>query len=228
MGFCLLIAGGVIVFADALLTSVNSGRKGGSMSEPGVVYSKPKIHSRYDEVETWEIPAVVPLTDEERIYIIEILSAFIRIIEGTSSLEQEEEQVLGRGQFYWPKNPEEPVKLSKSYFGNNFRMFGIAARISRENVGAPWKKAGVTVHPQNFPKGVYSMQLPASFFSNFELLAVTQEERDGQVISSPIVFRFKHKKIQDIELRVEGRVDVINARDPFPTSFHFLEISRKP
>ena len=220
----------IVVFGGVGKLLIHSNSPGGDtfMSERLVVSKKPRLPMLYEETNSWEIPAVIALNDEQREYVIEVLSALVRVIEGVSSLEQEEQRVLGVGQFYWPKDPDEPVRLSKSYFGENFRMSGIAVKLSRENESSPWNKVGVTIHPRNFPKGVFSMRLPSSFFREFELLSVAQEKRQNQRIDEPIVFYFKHKKMEYIELRVEARADVVTARDPFPSSMHFLEILRRP
>jgi hypothetical protein len=149
-------------------------------------------------------------------------------VEGVSSLEQEEEQVLGTGQFYWPKNPDEPVKLSKFYFGENFRMSGIAAKISRENESSPWLKAGLSIYPRNFPRSVYSMQLPAQVFKDFELVIVEHEQRSEQRLTKSAVFYLRHKRVKNLQIKVEVRGDMVTAKDSYPRSFHYFEVSRKP
>jgi len=187
-----------------------------------------QIPMPFEDIDSWNLPEMIPLTDEQRVYIIDILSALMRVVEGVSSLEQEEEQVLGTGQFYWPKNPDEPVKLSKSYFGENFRMSGIAAKISRENESSPWLKAGLSIYPRNFPRSVYSMQLPAQVFKDFELVIVKHEQRSEQRLTKPAVFYLRHKRVKNLQIKVEVRGDMVTAKDSYPRSFHYFEVSRKP
>ena len=154
--------------------------------------------------------------------------ALTRVTAGSSSLEAGEKQILGCGQFFWPKNPGEPIRVSKSYFGENFRMAGIAARVQRKSESSPWTKAGLTVHPRNFPRGVYDMRLRPELFRDFELKKVTQEDRSDRRIRKPILFYFEHKKIKDFRLRIEARDDVSSVDDLFPSSFHMVEMTRGP
>jgi hypothetical protein len=143
-----------------------------------------------------------------------------------SSLVEEEERVLGCGQFFWPKNPDEPIKVSKSYFGEHFRMSGIAARFERKGESLPWTKAGLTVHPRNFPGGVYEMKLPREIFQDFDLKEVTQEDRHDKRIQKPIVFIFEHKRIKNFRMKIEARDDVASVGDSWPSSFHLIEMTR--
>lgn len=198
-----------------------------AMSERSMIQEKLRIASLYENIDSREMPAIIPLSDEQRSYVIEVLSAMIRVIAGSTPLELEERMYLGTGQFYWPKNPDEPVRLSRSYFGENFRMAGIAANINRKSENSPWTRFSASVHPRNFPRGVYSMQLPSSFFKEFELQKVAQEMRDGERIANPIVFYFKHKHIRNVMLKVEARDDVASTRDSLPSSLHALEIRRE-
>lgn len=204
-----------------------STREEASMSERPVIPSQPRIPVLYEDVDSREIPAVIPLNDEQRGYLIEVLSAMIRVIDGSSSLEEEEEIVFGAGRFYWPKNPDEPIRLSKSYVDGSFRMPGLAARVSRESESAPWTRFGLSVRPRNFPRGVYSMQLPSSFFHDFQLQKVVQEEREFQSIRNLVVFYFKHKRLNDISLKMEAREDVVTTSDSFPSSFYALQLLRE-
>lgn len=226
---CLL----VIVFAGIsvspyFFTSNRFHKEAVAMSGSQLDSQRVQIPMPFEFIDSWNLPEVIPLTDEQRVYIIDILSALIRVVEGVSSLEQEEKQVLGIGQFHWPKNPDEPVRLSKSYFGENFRVSGIAARISRENESSPWLKAGVSIYPRNFPRSVYSMQLPAQVFKDFELVIVEHEQRSEQRLAKPAVFYLRHKRMENLQIKVEVRDDMVTAKDSYPRSFHYFEVSRRP
>jgi hypothetical protein len=105
-------------------------------------------------------------------------------------------------------------------------MAGIAARIERKSQSSSWVKAGLTVHPRNFPKGVYDMQLPPEVFNDFELKKVAKEERQNERIKQPVVFYFEHKKIKHLSLKIAARDDVAQVADRFPSSFHMIEIVR--
>lgn len=205
-------------------THVSSG-KATPMSEQ-VSNEKPQIVTLYDDVESYKIPAVVPLNDEQRLYLQEILAAMMRVMEQSSSLETEEQKILGIGKFRWPKNPSEPIKTLKSFRGENFRMKGISATFMRESEMTPWRKAGLTVHPRNFPAGVYSMNLPRTIFADFRLKSVEQEHREEERIKDPLVFYFVHKKIENFSLRIEARADVAKTEEHFPSSFHAIVMLR--
>jgi hypothetical protein len=196
------------------------------MSENLINNRKPRIVTSYDDIDSWNIPTVVPFNEEQRVYVSEVILAMVRVIAASSTLEAEEQSILGPGRFRWPKNPAEPIRTLKSYFGENFRMTGITGSFRRESEGAPWSEAGLTVHPRNFPIGVYSMRLPSTLFDNFRLRKVTQEEHTDERIKTPLVFYFEHKTIENFRLKIEARDDVESIRDSFPSSFHSLVMTR--
>jgi len=185
-----------------------------------------RITALFENLESWKIPAVVPFNDEQRSYVSQVLLALIAVVGEGSSLVAEEERVLGCGQFFWPKKPDEPIKVSESYFGEHLRMSGIAARLERKSKSLPWTKAGLTVHPRNFPGGVFEMKLPRETFKDFDLKEVMQEDRYDQRILKPIIFIFEHKKIKNFRMKIEAREDVASVGDSWPSSFHLIEITR--
>jgi hypothetical protein len=197
-----------------------------AMSECSLPERLGPIAAPYDNLENWQIPSIVTLNDVQRSYVSEVLSALVRIVGGVSSLESEERNTLGCGQFYWPKDPVEPVRVSKSYFGKDFRMAGIAARLDRKTESSSWVKAGLTVRPRNFPTGVYDMQLRSDVFKDFELKKVAKEERQNERIKQALVFYLEHKTIKHLTLKIVARDDVAQAVNPFPSSFHMIEIVR--
>jgi hypothetical protein len=184
------------------------------------------IASNYDDSEIRDMPAVAQLNEEQRIYILELLSAIFRLLEGTSDIQSEENTIFGEGKFYWPKDPEKPIKTERYYTHENFRMRGISLWIERKNVGGNWKKASLTVIPRNFPHGVYDMSLPASTFLEFELIKTVHEKRKDESIDNPVVFYFSHRKIRDMRLKIEARSDVVSVEEPYPRSFHHIQITR--
>jgi hypothetical protein len=158
--------------------------------------------------------------------VIEILSAALRVIAGTSYLESEEKIIFGEGQFHWPKDPTKPIKAVRYYTHDNFRMRGITLWFDRKNESSDWEKARLTVLPRNFPFGVYAMALPQSLFSDFRLEKKVQESRPEESITMPVVFYFSHKTIRNLALKVEARSDLISIDSPYPSSFHVIEITR--
>lgn len=195
------------------------------MSENSVRHPHVNIPNPYDDMDLWNMPAKVPFNDEQRLYLTEVLSAMIKVISGSSPLEVEEKRILGPGQFFWPKDPAAPTRISKSYFGTNFRVTGIAARLERRSPEEPWYRATLVVRPPNFPDGVYAMQLEPSVFNDFKLEAVTQEDRMDERIKSPLLFSFRHRKVEDLVLRIEARNDVGSVDDSYPSSFHKIELT---
>lgn len=223
LSIVLLSVGIVAIF---LVSESISPKKVILMSDHPINQTQPQIVAPEGELDSWKIPAIVPFNDEQRLYVSEVLAAMVSVITDSSRLEIEEKKILGPGRFRWPKNPDEPVKTLKSYLATNFRMAGIAASLQRKSENAPWSKAGLTVHPRNFPTGVYMMKLPSSVFKNFDLKKVIQEEREDERVKKPIVFYFEHKDVRGFTLRVEARADVASEHDSFPSSFHAIVITR--
>jgi hypothetical protein len=190
--------------------------------------SKPKIEQLYETDDLTQMPSVVLLNDEQGMYLIEIFCAIRGIIEGTRQLEVEEGRLFGAGKFYWPKDPTKPIKTEKSYPASNFRMTGIALGFRRASAESPWINAALFIHPANFPIGVYSMNMRRQLFNDFSLDKAVIEHRPHESVRNPVVFYFSHKKLRGVTLQVESRDDVVNVGDPYPSSFHGLEIIRDP
>lgn len=187
-----------------------------------------KITTIYDNVENEDLPRIVPFNDEQQKYVIELLSAMLHVIEGTSDLEVEEHKIFGEGKFFWPKDPTKPIKTLRYYLEENFRMSGIALSFERKDGHSSWQKADLAVEPRNFPVGVYDMGMPLSVFQDFQLIKSVQETRPNESIHKPVVFYFSHKAIRDLTLKVEARSDLTSVDDPYPRTFHGIEIVRGP
>jgi hypothetical protein len=222
--FFIFLALAIVALRENFL-EFNHTQMSNNISEQSFNQSKLRIAVPYEGRESWEIPAIVPFSDEQRLYVSEVVEAVIRVMAEASSLGTEE-KILGLGQFHWPKNPDEPIKTLKSYFGQNFRMAGIFASFKRESESGPWIKAALTVHPRNFPAGVYLMKISPKLFDQFNLQKVVQEDREEERVKHPIVFYFEHKKIQGFTLKVEARSDVASIHDQFPSSFHAIKVTR--
>ena len=226
---CLLLLGilaSEINFEENYMSS-SFQKKTGSTADHSTHRRNPRIITPFDNVESWKIPTVVPFNDEQRVYFTEIVCAVMRVMAKETPLEIEEERIIGPGRFRWPKNPAEPIKTVKSYFGENFRMLGVSGSFSRHSENDPWSKVGLSVHPRNFPVGVYSMKFPKEIFKNFRLLKVVQEARPTERIKKPIVFYFEHRAIESLSLKIEARDDVASVQDLYPSSFHALIMIRE-
>lgn len=92
----------------------------------------------------YQITPIVNMTAEQRTYLLDIIGAVRRVIEGMASLEAEEKSVLGEGRYFWPKNPKAPVRVAKSYLADNFRLKEIALLFERTSDAAAWSTAGLS------------------------------------------------------------------------------------
>lgn len=187
-----------------------------------------KITSVYDNVENENLPEIVPFNDEQQKYVIELVSAMLRVIEGTSYLEFEENKTFGEGKFFWPKDPAKPIKTLRYYPYENFKVRGIKLSFERNDEHSSWQRAGLGVQPRNFPTGVYDMHLPPSVFQGFQLVRSVQETRPDESIHKPVAFYFSHKVIPDLTLKVEVRSDLTSLDELYPRTFHGIEIVRSP
>lgn len=185
-----------------------------------------KIASSYDNVENQNLPGVVPFNDEQRKYVLELLSAMLRVIEGTSDLDSEESNIFGEGEFFWPKDPVKPVKTFRYYTFENFRVGGITLSFERRDEHSRWQRTSIAIEPRNFPIGVYGMNLPTSVFRDFQLIKSVQETRPNESIYKPVVFYFSHRTIRDLTLKVEARSDVASDGASYPSTFHAIEITQ--
>jgi hypothetical protein len=185
-----------------------------------------KIATSYDNVDNEDLPAVIPFNDEQRKYMIALLSAVLRVINGTSDLHSEEIKILGEGKYFWPKDPKKPVRALRYYTDENFLVHGITLSFERQDERASWQAAGLALQPRNFPHGVYDIGLPQSFFDEFQLIKTAQETREGESIPRPIVFYFSHKTIRGLTLKVQARPDLTSVNARFPSSFYVIEIAR--
>jgi hypothetical protein len=221
-----LVIVGVFVVCHALGWPGSVSKVERPLDLPEMIANRAAIVSQYDVMDVRQMPSVVPFTDEQSACVIEILSAARRVIEGTAGVEAEEQKVFGKGLFFWPKNPAKPIKTLKYYPSENFRMHGISLSFERASEHSPWAKAGLAIHPRNFPLGVFSMHLPPSVFDNFRLTKVTREQRPDESIRDPIVFYFEHKRVRGLTLKVESREDVVHVDDTYPSSFHAIQLMR--
>lgn len=211
-------------------THTNQTSNDGTSSKPNVtevgIMNELKLHDPYEFQDINNMPATVPMTDEQKKYLIEITNAVLRVIKKETPLEKEE-TLFGAGEFFWPKDPKKPIKVSKSYQPNNFKVNYLALGFRRASQKDIWNQAGFTIEPKNFPHGVYVMDMPASFFSDYELDKSTMEERPDEAIKRVNVFQFHLKGSKlNVKLQFEAREDVSNLQDKYPNSFHYLKIMR--
>ncbi|MGF6182127.1 hypothetical protein ABIB42_003157 [Massilia sp. UYP32] len=201
------------------LTEIDKKTRAGMTQKP--------IINKYEDKDILELPSIVELNEEERSYLMGLVSSVHRVIDASSNLETEESEILGEGNFFWPKDPQAPVMRSKFYHEKNFRMRGIHINISREDNAKKWNKAWISATPRNFPIGVFSMNLPAQFFDDYVLLRSEQEHRPEYRIKDPLIFVFALKNNRKISMKLEARSDVASVADAYPKSFHLLVLERE-
>lgn len=186
--------------------------------------SEAKIVGPYDLQEVNDMPAIVPMTDEQKLYLISVVAAALRVIIKKTTLDAEE-SLFGPGEYFWPKDPKKPIKVSKSYRSTRFRDLSLGFR--RKDQDSVWSRVGISIHPRNFPDGVYFIDLSASFFADYVLKKSFAEDRPEESIERINVFEFSLKNsTQDIQLKFESREDISSLQDKYPKSFHYLKIIR--
>lgn len=223
---CLILLSMVLFGCEKKLTQKRLPEPTSKLKSGEIMREKTKINSVYDNVENEQLPRIVPFNDEQQKYIIELVSAMLRVIKGTSDLELEENKTFGMGKYFWPKDPTKPTKTLRYYTYDNFQVRGIKLSFERKDERSNWQRAGLGVHPRNFPTGVYDMRLPPSVFQEFQLVKSVQETRPEESIYKPIVFYFSHKVIPGLTLKVEVRSDLTSLSEPYPRTFHGIEIAR--
>jgi hypothetical protein len=187
----------------------------------------PAITSQYDNADIARIPTEVEMNREQIEYIEKILRSVRSVIDGSSTLEAEEKEILGEGEFFWPKDPKKPAMLSKSYISSNFRMQGIYLKFSRESAETPWSKAGISLTPRNYPMGVFIFSMPEGFFQEFKLTNVERQERLNERLVDITVFTFESKDNKNISMIFEARSDIVSITDKYPRNFHLLWVEQK-
>ena len=187
---------------------------------------KPDIEDPNSSRDVDAIPAISEFTDEQRNYIIEIIGATRRVINGLTTLEKEEQAIFGEGQFFWPKDPTAPVKLIKSFLPTNFRMKGISLSFSRSKEGTRWTRANLSIQPINFPHGIYRMDLPKEIFAGYKLVKVEPgASSDGNLIRVNL-FQFVSINDEKSLMTAEVSEGVSLLQDAYPSSFHAIKFRK--
>lgn len=190
----------------------------------------PPFPDAFGNIELADMPSLVPMTVEQRLYVIALVQTTIKVLQKKQTLEQAEKELFGEGGFHWPKDPQKPIKVSKSYKGENFRMKFISLGFRRNTSDGDWLSAGISIEPKNSTKSAYQMDLPASFFEEMILDKVASEDRpvNGATLAHKVhIFQF-HTSSDGVKvhLKFETRQDLSNLKDKYLKSFHSLEITR--
>ncbi len=185
-----------------------------------------EIADRFQSVDPGEMPTLVPTTGQENLYVRYLINSLLDVFEQKREL-HENDAVFGTGTFFWPKDPKKPTKASISYASTNFKLRSISIGLRRPTAEKPWCSGGISVHPRNFPTGIFKMDLTKDFFSEFKFQKAYIERRDDESTKNVNIFLYKStSKNIDLNLRFEARTDVSDVRDQYPRSFHDLIIDR--
>jgi hypothetical protein len=162
------------------------------------------------------------LTPEQNNYLKNVYQAMLRVVSGTTSLEQEE-KLFGDGKDHWPKtgNP-----TSRYYENPPDRHIFVS--FNKSHFDGPWVEGGLSLEPSGFPKKNYLMNLKPDFFEGLILEKIGIEERPTEPIKRVAVFHYRTHGLKfELHLQFESNIDFIDLKkDKFPSSFHFLLIKR--
>jgi hypothetical protein len=184
--------------------------------------NEPTIQDPYDLVDIDSTPSKVPFSAELNQYLVVVMQSMIMVIKDKSDVKKTE-PVLGEGEYHWPKD-KKPITL-RVYKKLKTKRFSVV--FERKNEDLPWFEGTLNAFPRNYPRSVYSMDLPASLFADFKLDKAFKEDRPEQSLKSVNVFQFHLKNsTTPVQLQFEAREDVSNLEDKYPKSFHFLKITR--
>ena len=156
-------------------TAAASGRASADAPKSQMNSSKLTIPS--DALAVVDMPSVVSVSAEQSQYVVALANAVIRVLSRESTLEDEERALFGEGEYFWPKDPAKPIRVSKSYDAANFRVNFISLSFARLSDGAPWTGAALALTPKAFPRSAYQFAVPADFFSAMRFVKASDEER---------------------------------------------------
>lgn len=165
----------------------------------------------------------IPISIRSREALTPLMRAMVRVIAKQSPLEREE-AVFGAGTDHVPKSAG-PVLLR--YYRMEVGLDSVEVRFERLDGNTVWSRSAFAIRPLNFPRGVYAMDLPSTFFDGLSLAARFADERPKESLKRVNVFRYKSSdRGVNVQLDFEARSDVASLEAPYPRSFHRLTIRR--
>lgn len=174
-----------------------------------------------DEMDLESLPNVVTLNRDQTIYVTQVLNSTANVLQNQSTLENEE-KLLGQGNYFWPKNPKQPPELIKLY--KDFQIHGMWIRFERTENNGHWTKATTIITPKNFPKGSYQITLEKSFWPKLILEKSYFKEYPNQSPAKVKLSRYlhEHKKIQyEFFENAETALD-----EKYPSRFFSVELTK--
>ena len=182
------------------------------------------IQDRFKNTAVNDLPKIVVLTEAENKYLAFLVSAIFDTLAGTKKIE-ENDQVFGTGKYHWPKDPAAAIKLRLAYGERNFKLRSINVSFRRDTSDGNWRYAYLSVHPLNFPSGVFEMTSPALPFTDFNLERSFNEKRPNGAVKDVNVFVYAVTRGgEGFRIVLESRPTVSDLVKTFPQSFHFMSV----
>ena len=165
----------------------------------------------------------IPLSIQSSDALTPLIRAMVRVLAKQSPLDREE-VVFGVGTDHVPKSAG-PVLLR--YYRTHVGIDNVEVRFERRDGNQVWSLSSFAIRPLNFPRGVYVMELPTTFFDGFDLQTKFVDERPKESLKRVNVFRYRFSdRGIDLQLDFEARSDVAKLEAQYPRSFHRLTIRR--
>ena len=185
------------------------------------------LTDRFEGMGLGDLPKIATLTTAESAYVISLLGSIIDVLDSNRDL-QELDPIFGQGKYFWPKDPGAPQRASITFGTQNFAFRSISIGFRREKSAGDWTTATMSIHPRNFPAGVFDMNLSKDSFSRFTLVKAITENRPARAIKEYNVFFYKFSNGQKrFSLQIEARPDVSSIDQGYPAGFHEIRIERE-
>lgn len=185
------------------------------------------LTDRFEGMGLGDLPKIATLTTAESAYVISLLSSIIEVLDSNRDL-QERDPLFGQGKYFWPKDPGAPQHASITFGTQNFAFRSISIGFRREKSVGEWTTATMSIHPRNFPAGVFDMNLTKDSFSRFTLIKAVTENRPARAIKQYNVFLYRFSSGQKrFTLQIEARPDVSSIDKGYPSAFHEIIIERE-
>lgn len=177
-----------------------------------------------DDVDISALPKLTVLNGSEVDYFLRIVISADNILLKKSTLDSET-NLLGQGNFFWPKNPAKPTELIKLY--RDFQIHGMWMRFERVSKSQSWTKASLIITPRNFPDGCYQIKLGQSFWSNLNLKDISVREYAEQNPRKIRIYRYVLANNSKIQYEFFEDAELNQAND-FPDKFFSINLSKLP
>ena len=164
-----------------------------------------------------------PLPKELIVHLDQMMKSVMRVVSKQVDLKQEE-TFLGEGKNHAEKDTLMLLMRSYSQELDGKRSGIVFKRRSDQEV---WSHGYFHITPTEYPRDVYDMNLPASFFAGMTLAKAYVLERPGFKPPRDNIFEFNATQNGvKLLLTFECPIEVSNVEDKYPKSFIRLNIKR--